>query len=140
MQYARTGAVAGRVFPRLSDRHRIPTLDPSQRRENEMTTQQTSRVGLLVQFAALVISATFFAACGSTSQTLSDSAQNEQGASVVRDPSNPHWVGSATDPGDLAGSTRSFLRISPIRDPENPYWQTSDARADTYADPVRGNR
>jgi len=105
-----------------------------------VTTQQTSRVGLPRQLAALVISATVFAAGGSASQALSDSAQNEQRASVVRDPSNPHWVGSAADAGDLAASTPSSPRVSPIRDPENPYWQMSNARADTFADPVRGNR
>ncbi len=104
-----------------------------------MTTKQTSRAGVPLQLAALAISATLFPACGSTSQALSDSAQNEQRASVVRDPSNPHWVASAADAGDLVASTQSFLRASLVRDPENPYWQTSNAGADTYADPVRGD-
>jgi hypothetical protein len=105
-----------------------------------MTTKQTSRLGLPLLLAALAISATLFAACGSTSQALSGSSQNEQRASVVRDPSNPHWVGSAADAGDPAAGTQSSLRASLVRDPENPYWQMSNARADTFVDPAVGDR
>jgi len=80
-----------------------------------------------------------FAACGTTSQALSGTAQNEERASVVRDPSNPYWVGSAAYASDLAASTPSVIRATIIRDPENPYWQMSKAPAETYADPVRGD-
>jgi hypothetical protein len=61
-----------------------------------VTTKHTSRNRLRKQVAALAISATLFAACGSTSRGLSDSAQNEQRASVVRDPENPYWLMSHT--------------------------------------------
>src|SRR5256885_2702015 len=102
MQHARTGADGLRVFPRLSKGDCIPTLDPSQRRENRMATKHTSMDGPRKKLAALAISATLFAACGSTSQALSGTAQNEERTSVVRDLSNPYWVGSAADASDLA--------------------------------------
>lgn len=105
-----------------------------------MATKHTSRDGLRKKLAALAISATLLAACGSTSQALSGSPQNEQRASVVRDPSNPYWVGSAAYAGDLGASTESVSRASVVRDPENPHWRMSNAPADTYADPVRGPR
>jgi len=103
-----------------------------------VTTKHTSRNRLRKQVAALAISATLFAACGSTSQALFGPAQNEQRAAVVHDPSNPYWVGSAVNPGDLGASTQSLTRASLVRDPENPYWLMSHARAESYADPVRG--
>ena len=108
-------------------------------RENKVTTKHTSRNRLRKQVAALAISATLFAACGSTSQALLGPAQNEQRAAVVHDPSNPYWVGSAVNPGDLGASTQSLTRASLVRDPENPYWLMSHKRAESYADPVRGD-
>jgi hypothetical protein len=104
-----------------------------------MVTEHTSRDGVRRKLAALAISATIFAACGSTSEVLSGTAQSEQRASVVRDPSNPNWVGSAAYASDLAASTPSVMGASIIRDPENPYWQMSRMPADAYADPVRGD-
>jgi hypothetical protein len=104
-----------------------------------MATKHTSTDGLREKVAAVAISAALLAACGSTNQALSKTAQDEQRASVVRDPSNPYWVGSAAYASALAASTLSGIPAAIIRDPENPYWQTSQAPADTYADPVRGD-
>jgi hypothetical protein len=104
-----------------------------------MATKHTSMDGLRQKLAALAISATLFAACGTTSQALTGTAQNEQRASVVHDPSNPYWVGSAAYTSDHAASTPSVTRATIIRDPENPYWQMSQARAHAYVDPVRGD-
>ena len=104
-----------------------------------MATKHTSMDGLPRKLAALAISATLFAACGTTSQALSGAAQNEQRASVVHDPSNPHWVGSDPYASGLAASTQSVTRATILRDPENPYWQLSQARAHAYVDPVRGD-
>ncbi len=129
MQHARTGAGALQVFPRLSKGHCVPTLDPSQRRENKMATKHTSTNGLRQKLAALAISAALFAACGSTTQR----------ASVVHDPSNPYWVGSDPAASGHAASTPSVTRATILRDPENPYWQLSQAPARAYVDPVRGD-
>jgi hypothetical protein len=103
-----------------------------------MATKHTSMDGPRQKLAALAISATLLAACGTTSQALSGTAQNER-ASVVHDPSNPHWVGSDPYASDLAASTPSVTRATILRDPENPYWQLSQARAHEYVDPVRGD-
>ncbi|MDP9251440.1 MAG: hypothetical protein M3O80_00410 [Chloroflexota bacterium] len=103
-----------------------------------MATKHRSTDGLRQKLAALAISATLFAACGSTTQALSGTAQNEQRASVVHDPSNPYWDGSDYASG-LAASTPSVTRATILRDPENPYWQLSKAQAHVYADPVRGD-
>jgi hypothetical protein len=94
-------------------------------------TKHTSRDGLRKKLGALAISVTLLTACGSTGRALSDTGQNEQRSSVVRDPSNPYWTGSA--------STQSGDRPSLLHDPENPYWK-SNAPTDTYADPVHGDR
>ena len=104
-----------------------------------MATKHTSTNGLRQKLAALAISATLFAACGSTTQALSGTAQNEQRASLVHDPSNPYWSGSDPYASDLAASTPSVTRATILRDPENPYWQLSQARAHEYVDPVRGD-
>ncbi|TMC31564.1 MAG: hypothetical protein E6J24_15625 [Chloroflexi bacterium] len=104
-----------------------------------MATKHTSTDRPRKKLAALAISATLFAACGSTSQALSGTAENGERASVVRDLSNPYWVGSVADASDLAASAPSVIRATIIRDPENPYWQMSKAPVDTYADPVRGD-
>jgi ABC-type glycerol-3-phosphate transport system substrate-binding protein len=104
-----------------------------------MATKHTSRDGLRKKLAALAISATLFAACGSTSQAPADPRDNEQRAAVVRDPSNPYWVGSAEYDRNLASSMQSGDRPSIIHDPENPYWWMSNAPTDDYADPVHGD-
>lgn len=138
-KYARTGPCVIHVFPRLSEGHRVPTLDLSQRRENKMATKHISRDGLRKTLAVLAIGAALLAACGTTGQALSGTAQKPQRASVVHDPSNPYWVGSAA--GDLGAGTESADRPSVIRDPDNPYWRMStNAPADTYADPIHGDR
>jgi hypothetical protein len=108
-------------------------------KENRVATKHTSTDGLRQKLAALAISAALFAACGSTTQALSGTAQNEQRASVVHDPSNPYWVGSDPYASGPASATPSGTRATIIRDPENPYWQMSKAQAQVYADPVRGD-
>jgi hypothetical protein len=105
-----------------------------------MAIKHTSRDGLRTKLAALAISVTLFAACGTAGQALSDTAQNEQRASVVRDPSNPYRIGSAAYDGTLPASAQSGDRPSLIHDPENPYWWMSNVPTDTYADPVHGYR
>lgn len=104
-----------------------------------MATKHTSTNGLRQKLAALAVSATLFAACGSTTQALSGTAQNEQRASVVHDPSNPYWVGSDPYTSGVEASAPSVTRSTILRDLENPYWQLSQAQAHEYADPVRGD-
>lgn len=105
-----------------------------------MAAKHMSTDRLRKMLAALAIGATLFAACGSTSQALADTRPNDQRATVVRDPSNPYWMGSAAYDANLAASTQSGDRPSLIHDPENPYWWMSNAPTDTIADPVHGDR
>jgi hypothetical protein len=67
-----------------------------------MATKHTSTDRPRKKLAALAISAMLFAACGSTSQALSGTAQNEERASVVRDPENPYWQMSKAPAGTYA--------------------------------------
>ena len=103
-----------------------------------MARNRTTKYGLRKKLATLAIGATLLAACGTTSQALSGTVESSQRASVIRDPGNPYWFGSASDASNLATSTQSV-----IRDPDNLYWRGSNALADTHdisADPRRGPR
>ena len=100
-----------------------------------MATKHTTRDGLGKMLATLAIGAMALIACGTT-QALSGTGQNDQSdqrTSVVRDPSNPYWGGSAAYASDVARGEQSV-----IRDPDNSYWQMSNGPAATYAEPVHG--